>query len=158
MTMLLAAVPSWIQPLWMVPVGVGAALAIVAVCYGLLRVVQPKIAAIAQTTAHESLVQPLFWVELVLGLLLLLICHHAVRHLWRRRQDDERNVAPVGQSARDHSRDLERQRVDCRRDRRPHGPDALLSKPVTRWQFIVGKFLGVLTPVALLYILLAACC
>src|SRR5690348_15854966 len=30
----------------------------------------------------------------------------------------------------------------------------LLSKPIRRWQFLVGKFFGILGPVALLYIVL----
>ena len=70
---LLAAVINWVAPLWIVAAGVAARTAIFFAAYFLLVAVVPKVAAIARTTAKEAWAQPLFWVVLVLGTVLLLV-------------------------------------------------------------------------------------
>ncbi|MBL8829081.1 MAG: ABC transporter permease subunit [Planctomycetaceae bacterium] len=156
MIMPFAAVPGWIQPLWMVPAGAGVALGVMVVGYLLLRVMQPKIAAIAQTTAHESLVQPLFWVELGLGVLLLLM--FAIMPYVTFGDDVKMMKETSLPSVKVLAIILAIWSASVSVADEIEGRTALtlLSKPVTRWQFIVGKFFGVLTPVALLYILLGS--
>jgi ABC-type transport system involved in multi-copper enzyme maturation permease subunit len=156
MSPLFAAVPGWIQPLWMIVAGVAAALAVMAVLYGVLRIVQPKIAAIAQTTAHESLAQPLFWVELGLGTFLLLI--FAIMPYVTFGDDVKMMKETSLPSVKVLAIILAIWSASVSIADEIEGRTALtlLSKPVRRWQFIVGKFFGVLTPVALLFIALGA--
>jgi len=154
--MLFAAVPGWMQPLWMIPAGVIAALAVMAAVYGVLLVTLPKVAAIARTTAHEGLAQLLFLVELVVGVLLSLMFA----------------VMPYGTFGDDVKMMKETSlellvvlaslfgvwtaSVSIAEELEGKTALTLLSKPVNRWQFVLGKFIGVLTPVALLFIALGA--
>ena len=68
---LFAASLNWVTPLWIVVAGVAALTATFFVLYFLLVAVAPKVAAIARTTAKEAWAQPLFWVTLSLGAVLL---------------------------------------------------------------------------------------
>lgn len=151
---LFAAVPGWIQPLWMIPAGMGAALAVMAALYGSLTLVQPKVAAIARTTAYESLVQPLFWVELGIGTFLLLM--FAIMPYVTFGDD----VKMMKETSLPVLKVLAvllgiwSASVSIADEIEGRTALTLLSKPVTRAQFMLGKFLGVLTPVALMFILL----
>ena len=66
-TLLFGAVSAWIQPLWIVAVGVVAAVAALVIVYVLLRLAMPKVMAVAGTTTKEALSQPLFYVVLAIG-------------------------------------------------------------------------------------------
>ena len=69
----LAMMPVWVQPLWVVGTGAVAAVALLGAVVMLMRLVTPKVAAIAWTTAKEGVSQPLFYVLLAIGVFLLLI-------------------------------------------------------------------------------------
>ena len=68
-----AAVTTWLNPLWMVAVGVLAAVSVLIGVFLLLQQLLPKIAAIARTTAKEALTQPLFYVLLAIGVFSLIL-------------------------------------------------------------------------------------
>ena len=147
---------NWIQPLWIVAVGaIGAALGLWGVAK-LLELLSPSTAAVARTTAKESRSQPLFPAVIGLGFVLLLLAAFLPYGTFG---DDIKMMKDTGLmmilvlsiilavcSASVSIAD----EVD--------GRTALtvLSKPITRRQFIVGKLLGVLTPIVMFYIVLGA--
>jgi hypothetical protein len=70
---LFAAWTTWFNPLWRVAVGAGIALLVLIGISFLLRLVAPKVAAIASTTAKEGMSEPLFYVVLAIGVFALLL-------------------------------------------------------------------------------------
>ncbi len=133
-----------------------AALALVALValYLVVRLIMPKVAAIAQTTSKESMSQPLFYLALGLGSLGLLafiyIPYNTFGEDIKMLKDSGliwimvwAILVAVWSASVSVSEEVE-------------GRTALtvLSKPVRRRQFIFGKFLGVLGPVVVLFILL----
>ncbi len=152
--MLLAELSPWIRPLWIVAVGALAAIALLMIVGGALRIFLPKLAAVARTTAKEAYAEPLFWVELALGVLLLVTCAFIPYNTFG---EDVKEVQDIGlklilfaaillatwSASVSLSDELE-------------GRTALtvLSKPITRRQFLIGKFLGVLAPVYVLFVVL----
>lgn len=140
--------------MWMIPTGMAAALGVMALLYGLLVVAQPKIAAIARTTAHECLAQPLFWVELGLGLFLLVMFAIMPYVTFG---DDVRMMKETSlPSIKVLAILLAIWSASVSIADEIEGRTALtlLSKPVRRWQFVLGKFVGIAGPVALLFIVL----
>ncbi len=134
----------------------GVALALVAlVCvYLLLRLATPKVSAIALTTAKESMSQPLFHVVLALGLFALLafifVPYNTFGEDVKMLKDSGLTlimvlamIVAVWSASVSVSEEVE-------------GRTALtvLSKPVQRRQFVLGKFLGVLGPVVVMFIVL----
>jgi len=63
---LFGLIPIWLQPLWLVAVGVLIVLAVLGIINGLLRWLVPKVAAIGWTTSKEAMSQPLFYLLLVM--------------------------------------------------------------------------------------------
>ncbi|MBA4017385.1 MAG: ABC transporter permease [Pirellula sp.] len=147
---------NWVQPLWIVVVGAaGAAVGLLAIAK-LLELVSPSTAAVARTTAKESRSQPLFPAVIGLGVVLILLSLFLPYGTFG---DDIKMMKDTGLmmilvlsiilavcSASVSIAD----EVD--------GRTALtvLSKPITRRQFIVGKLLGVLTPIVIFYIVMGA--
>ena len=147
---------NWIQPLWIVAVGaIGAAVGLWGVAK-LLELLSPTTAAVARTTAKESRSQPLFPAVIGLGVVLILLAAFLPYGTFG---DDIKMMKDTGLmmilvlsiilavcSASVSIAD----EVD--------GRTALtvLSKPITRRQFIIGKLLGVLTPIVMFYIVLGA--
>ncbi len=70
---LFAAWQTWATPLWWVGGGALIAVLVLIVIYLLLDQIGPKIAAIARTTAKESMTQPLFYVLLAIGFFALIL-------------------------------------------------------------------------------------
>ena len=150
----LAVANTWLVPLWIVGLGVLAALAVLAVVYALLRWTAPKVAAITWTTGKEAISQPLFSMLLVFGTCLLVLFLFLPYQTFG---EDIKMVKSTGltlimllavvlalwTASTGIADELE-------------GRTALtvLSKPIGRRQFIVGKFLGVLGPVVILFIVL----
>ncbi len=135
---------NWVTPLWIVGVGVAGLTAISFALYYLLMAVAPKVAATAHTTAKEAWPQPLFWVTLSLGCVLLLIFPFIpVLHARRRREDDQGLGPGLGHGAVDRAGCLDAS-VSVSDEIEGRTALTLLSKPVGRRQFILGKFLGVL--------------
>jgi ABC-type transport system involved in multi-copper enzyme maturation permease subunit len=131
-----------------------AALVILFGLYLGLRFAAPKVAAIAMTTAKEAMSQPLFYLVMGLGAFLLLsfifIPYNTFGEDVKMLKDSGLTlimilaiIVAVWSASVSVSEEVE-------------GRTALtvLSKPVHRRQFILGKFLGVLGPVVVLFIVL----
>jgi ABC-type transport system involved in multi-copper enzyme maturation permease subunit len=137
-----------------------ATLAIV-LCYALPRWLVPKISAIATTAARETMSQWLFWLVLIGGALALSPLVFPIPSLmyvpYNTFGEDIKMLKETGltlvlilslvvalwSAATSIFEEVE-------------GKTALtvLSKPVTRRQFILGKYLGIVWPVAILFIVL----
>lgn len=155
--MLLAQLPSWFSATWFVAVGVALSLGVLAGLYFGLRLALPKVAAIALTTSKAALAHPLFWVEL-LGAAFVMILFFPFTPYYTFGEDILMLkssgltlilvmgiILALWTASSSIADEIEGRTAVT-----------LLSKPVRRWQFIVGKFLGILGPVALLFILLGA--
>jgi hypothetical protein len=150
----LAVANTWLGPASLAALGGVAAAAVLAAVVVLLRIAAPKVAAIAWTTGKEAVSQPLFYLLLAFGTFLLVLCLLLPYYTFGQ---DVKMVEGTGltlimvlaillalwTSSTGIADELE-------------GRTALtlLSKPIGRRQFIVGKFLGVLGPVAILFIVL----
>lgn len=149
-------IPNWVVPIQLVLLGLAAALATLYLMYVALKLGAPKVAAIALAAAKDGWSQPVFWVELIFGALLLVIFVFLPYNTFG---EDIKVVKDNGltlitvlaiilstwTASISISNELE-------------GRTALtvLSKPIGRRQFVMGKLLGVLAPVAILYIVLGA--
>ncbi|MBX7168831.1 MAG: ABC transporter permease [Pirellulales bacterium] len=145
---------TWVTPLWVTGVGALVAVAAVVAAYFLLRVAQPRVAAIAVTTMKEGLSQPLFTVVLLLGILLLLIFPFIPYNTFG---EDVKVVKDSGLTLITVAGmivALWSASVSIAEEIEGRTSLTLLSKPVSRRQFIVGKFLGVLGPVVVLFLVL----
>jgi ABC-type transport system involved in multi-copper enzyme maturation permease subunit len=155
-TLVLAAWYTWMIPLWKVGAG---AIAVAAVLYGvyfLLVLTVPKVAAIAQTTAKEAWYQPLFWVELMLGAALLLLFPFLPYNTFG---EDVKVIKDSGLTlilVLSILLAVWTASVSIAEEIEGRTALTLLAKPVGRRQFIIGKFLGVMAPVASMFILLGA--
>jgi hypothetical protein len=137
-------------------VGVGAAVCTAGLfgIYTLLRLAAPKLAAIAFTTAKEALAQPLFWVLLFIGIAALLAFPFVPYNTFG---EDVKVVKDSGLTlimVLAIILALWTASVSISDEIEGRTALTLLSKPIRRWQFIVGKFLGILGPVAILFIVL----
>lgn len=155
--LLFGALPPWVYPLWIVLVGLVIALAALAGVYFLLQLVVPKVAAIAGTTAKEALAQPLFYLLLAIGAFLLLILFPFLPYFTF--GEDIKVVKEMGLTViMLLSIFLAVWTASASIAEEIEGRTALtlLSKPIGRREFILGKFLGVLGPAAILVIVLGA--
>jgi hypothetical protein len=147
-------VGSWVASLWIAVAFLVISLVGMTLLFLLLQKVLPKITAIAWVTAKDALWQPLFTVIILFGLAALFLFLFLPYNTFG---EDVGIVKSEGQilikllavilavwtASVSISDEIE-------------GKTALmtLSKPVGRSQFILGKFLGVAIPVALVFILL----
>ena len=65
--------PAWLHPLWRVGIGVLIAVAALMAIGAIFRLLVPKVAAIARTTAKEAMSQPLFYLLLTIGVFGLIL-------------------------------------------------------------------------------------
>lgn len=153
---LLIAATTWLKPLWTVAIGAVAVLAVVFGVLWLLDLVAARMAAIARTTAKEALSQPLFYVLLLIGVAAILIFPFIPYNTFG---EDIKMLKAEGltlikilaiilavwTAGMSISEEIE-------------GRTALtlLSKPISRRQLILGKFLGVIGPVAILFVILGS--
>lgn len=147
-------VPTWVKPLWLVAVGMVAALVALFVLVALLRLVLPKIMAIAWTTGKEAISQPLFYVVLGIGGFLLLLFPFVPYNTFG---EDVKVVKETGLTlimVLSIFLALWTASVSIAEEIEGRTALTVLCKPVGRRQFILGKFLGILGPIAILFILL----
>jgi len=136
-----------------VPATALALVGLVAV-YMALRLGAPKVSAIALTTSKESMSQPLYYLVLALGSFALLAFIYVPYNTFgedvKMLKDSGLTmimvlsmIVAVWSASVSVSEEVE-------------GRTALtvLSKPVTRRQFVLGKFLGILGPVVVLFVVL----
>lgn len=155
--LLLFAVPStWLKPLPWVALAAVCALALLYLLGLLSRQIMPKVAAIAWTTSKESMSQPLFYILMAFGVVGLIIFpfipYNTLGEDLKMLKDEGLSLImvlsiflAVWTASLSIAEEIE-------------GRTALtlLSKPVGRRQFIFGKFLGILIPVAIMFIILGA--
>ncbi|MBI2824236.1 MAG: ABC transporter permease subunit [Planctomycetia bacterium] len=154
--MLFAVWYNWIAPLWLVAAGAAAVTAAMFAVYFLLVLVAPKVAAIARTTAKEAWAQPLFWVELVPGIILLMLFPFIPYNTFG---EDVKVVKDSGLTmimVLSILLAVWTASVSVADEIEGRTALTLLSKPVGRRQFIFGKFLGVIAPALSMFIVLGA--
>ncbi len=153
---LFAMSPTWIKPLWLVAAGLLAAGAAVFILNALMRLLVPKVAAIAWTTAKEATSQPLFYVLLTIGVFGLILFPFVP---YNTLGEDIKMVKDEGLTlimVLSIVLALWTASLSIADEIEGRTALTLLSKPVGRRQFILGKFLGILLPVMMMYIVLGA--
>lgn len=156
MSLLLFGMSVWMRPLWVVGVGFVVALAVLYALLTLLAWTAPKVYAIAMTTRKEAMSQPLFYVILIIGVLALLIFPFLPYNTFG---EDVKMVKSEGLTLiKILAVILAVWTASVSIADEIEGRTALtvLSKPVGRRQLILGKFIGIIIPVALVFICLGA--
>jgi ABC-type transport system involved in multi-copper enzyme maturation permease subunit len=153
---LLGALPVWVTPLWTVALGALIVVAGLAASNVLMRFVAPKVTAIAATTAKEAMAQPLFYVLLVIGaaglILFPFVPFHTLGEDIKMLKEDGLTLIMVVSVIMA----LWTASVSIADEIEGRTALTLLSKPVGRRQFIFGKFLGILLPVVVLFVVLGS--
>jgi ABC-type transport system involved in multi-copper enzyme maturation permease subunit len=147
---------TWLKPLWLVGVGVIIASAFFAFLIALLNWSAPKVAAIARTTAKEAAAQPLFYVILAIGIFGLIFFPFVPYNTFG---EDIKMLKDTGLTLimiLTVILALWTASVSIADEIEGRTALTLLSKPISRRQFIVGKFLGILGPVVILFIVFGA--
>ena len=147
---------AWLTPLWMVGAGLAAGFAVLAVIGWLLRLVAPKVAAIGWTTSKEAMSQPLFYVLMTIGIFGLIIFPFVP---YNTLGEDIKMVKDEGLTLimiLSILMALWTASVSIADEIEGRTALTLLSKPVGRREFILGKFLGILVPVAFMFLVLGA--
>lgn len=132
------------------------ALAVVAgfAVYLAVRGLLPKVAAIASTTAREAALQPLYLILMLLGLAALWLFIYLPYNTFGEdiKLLKESGVTLVMLLAIFAS--LWTAGASIADEIEGHTAITLLSKPIRRWEFVVGKFVGTLAPAVLMFLLL----
>ena len=154
--MVFGALMTWLNPLWMVAVGIAAAVALLVGAFAVLRLTVPKIAAIAWATAKEAMSQPVFYVLLAIGVFALLLFPFVPYNTFG---EDVKVVKDEGLTlimVLSIALALWTASVSIADEIEGRTALTVLSKPIGRRSFILGKFLGIVGPVAVLFIILGA--
>jgi ABC-type transport system involved in multi-copper enzyme maturation permease subunit len=153
---LMGAMRTWLGPLWIVGVGLAAVVAVLYILGALLRLAAPKVAAITQATSKEGVSQPLFYVILAIGIFALLLFPFVSYNTFG---EDVKMLKAEGLTlikVLSIVLALWTASVSIADEIEGRTALTLLSKPVGRAQLIIGKFLGILVPVAIVFIVLGA--
>ena len=147
---------TWVKPLWLVGLGMILAFVALLAIWWVLSLLIPKIAAVAWTTNKEALSQPLFYVLLTLGVFTLLlfpfIPYNTFGEDVKMLKDGGLTVIKVLAVILA----LWTASVSIAEELEGRTALTVLSKPISRLQFILGKFLGIIGPVAIMFILLGS--
>ncbi|HET6884412.1 MAG TPA: ABC transporter permease subunit [Pirellulales bacterium] len=122
--------------------------------YQLLRLVFPKVMAIARTTAKEGWAHPLFWVEMVAGGALLWLFVFLPYNTFG---EDVKMLKDTGLkliTLFSIVLSVWAASVTIADELEGRTALTLLSKPIGRRQFVFGKFLGVLAPAFTMFVIL----
>ncbi len=152
--MLLGAIPVWARPLWVVGLGALAAVVALFAVTSLLRLVTPKLAAVAKTTAKEALSQPFFYVLVAIGVILIALSLVLPYNTFG---EDIKMVKSEGLTLIKILAIILAvwtASVSIANEIEGRTALTLLSKPISRRQLILGKFVGILVPVAVIFIIL----
>jgi ABC-type transport system involved in multi-copper enzyme maturation permease subunit len=120
----------------------------------LLRLTLPKVAAVAYTTAKEGMAQPLFWVCVGAGTFLLLV------FVWLPYSTFGEDIKMLKIQGLELLAPLAillavaTASVSVAQEVEGRTALTVLSKPIGRRQFIIGKFLGVVMPVLVMFLVL----
>jgi ABC-type transport system involved in multi-copper enzyme maturation permease subunit len=154
--LLFGVVSTWVGPLWLVGAGLVAGIVALMAIQAVLRLVAPKVAAIGWTTAKEALSQPLFYVLLAIGVFGLVLFPFVP---YNTLGEDIKMVKDEGLTlimVLSVIMALWTASVSIAEEIEGRTALTLLSKPVGRREFILGKFVGILMPVAIMFLVLGA--
>lgn len=156
--LILFGLSTWLKPLWIVAAGLVVAIALLMLLALLLELAKPtrKIAAIAWTTAKEAVSQPLFYLLLAIGVGLLMLSLLLPYYTFG---DDVKVVEENGLTlvmVLSMILGLWTASVSVSEELEGRTALTVLCKPISRRDFILGKFLGIVGSVALLFIILGA--
>lgn len=154
--LLFSAIAPWLKPLWIVGVGALAILVVIFILLQILKFFLPKLAAITWATAKEAMTQPLFGVLLAVGLFALVVFPFIPYFTFG---DDLKMLKDTGLTLiMILSIVLAIWTASVSVSEEIEGKTALtvLSKPIKRWHFILGKYFGILLPVAIMFVVLGA--
>ena len=146
--------PAWVKPFWSIGLGGIIAVAALTLSFTLLRWVFPKIAAIARTTGKEAVVQPMFYILLTKGFALLTLSVFLPYFTFG---EDVKVVEENGLTLVmliSIILGLWMASVSLADEIEGRTALTVLCKPISRRDFVLGKFLGILGPVAILFIVL----
>lgn len=147
--------PAWLN-VWFVPVYEFAlGLAVLALGFYLVKLLFPKVAAVAYTTAKESLVQPLFLLLVVLGAFFIIVLFPFLPY--NTFGEDVKMVKDSGLTLimlMGFFLAIWTASVSISDEIEGRTAVTLLSKPISRRHFVFGKLLGVILPVAILFLIL----
>jgi len=152
----IASLMPWLRPLWMVGVGAVVALLSLIVVYLLMWLVVPRTAAIARITAREAISQPVFWVVMAVAVCGLILFPFIPYNTFG---DDIKVIKDTGLTwimVWSIGVALWTASVSIAEELEGRTALTLLSKPIGRRSFVLGKFLGINLSVAVLFILLGA--
>ena len=147
---------TWLNPLWMVALGAAVAVGVLVGVFQLLRLIVPKIAAIAWATTKEAVSQPVFYTVLLIGVFALVLFPFIPYNTFG---EDVKVVKDEGLTlimVLSIALALWTASVSIAEEIEGRTALTLLSKPIGRRSFILGKFLGIVGPVAILFIIVGA--
>ena len=150
----ISMIPTWLRPVGAMALDAVAILAAVILLFAAMRRWTPRVAAIAHTTAKEAVSQPLFYVILAIGVFALVIFPFIPYNTFG---EDVKMLKAEGLTLIKLLAvilALWTSSVSIADEIEGRTALTLLSKPIKRWQLILGKFLGILGPVTLLFVLL----
>ena len=153
---LLAAVPTWLKPLWVVGVGLLVVVAVLAALGACCGWRPRRSSAIAWVTAKESMAQAVFPLLLAIGVFGLVLFPFIPQHTLG---EDIKSVQDNGLTLimiLSIGLALWTASVSIAEEIEGRTALTLLSKPVGRRQFILGKFVGILIPVMIMFLVLGA--
>lgn len=155
-SILLGAANVWVQPALACLAGGAVCLAVLAAVNQVFRAALPKLAAVTWTTAKEALAQPLFGVLMFIGVCGLLLFPFIPYNTFG---EDIKVLKDSGLAlilVLGIILALWTASVSIADEIEGRTALTLLSKPITRRQFILGKFLGINAAVLVLSIVLGA--
>lgn len=153
-SVLLAMSSVWVEPLWRLGAAAGIAIVVLLTICELAKQLMPKVAAIARTTAKEAMSQPLFYLLMAIGVfgivLFPFVPYNTLGEDIKMVKDEGLTLIMVLSIILA----LWTASVSIAEEIEGRTALTLLSKPVGRRQFIIGKYLGILLPVAIVFIVL----
>jgi ABC-type transport system involved in multi-copper enzyme maturation permease subunit len=146
--------PAWVKPFGQIGLAGLVAFALLAAFFAVLQWAFPKIAAITWTTAKEGVLQPLFYILLFGGMAFLLLCLYVPYFTFGEdvKVFEENGLTLV--MLLSIILGLWTASVSLAEEIEGRTALTVLCKPISRRDFVLGKFLGILGPVAILFIVL----
>jgi ABC-type transport system involved in multi-copper enzyme maturation permease subunit len=154
--LLFAALAPWLKPLWLVAAGAVAVIVALGLLQMVVRWISPKLSAVAWSTAKECLAQPLFYVLLAIGVAALLVFPIFPYFTFGEDVKVVKDTGLVMIMVLSVILALWTASVSVAEEIEGRTAMTVLSKPIARWHFILGKFLGIIIPVVILFVVLSA--
>lgn len=147
---------NWIIPLWIVGVGLVGGFVVLWLAALLLQAIAPRVAAVAAATAKECRSQPLFYAVNALGCVLILLSAFIPYSTFGDDIKVMKDTALMSILVLSIILAVSSSSISIADELEGRTALTVLSKPIGRRQFVIGKLLGVLTPVVWTYLILGA--